>query len=131
MKSRSRSMRSRLVNRQRGMSIWLAIILVLLLVVVGGTALKATPSVIEYMAIEKAVDTSSAKGDSPAKIRDLFQRQADVNDVSSISSKDLAIVKDGDGYKVTYEYEKLIPLAGPASLLILYKRGDGNPNKEE
>ena len=130
MKSRSRSMGSRLVRRQRGMSIWLAIILVLLLVVVGGAALKATPSVLENLAINTAVEDSSSKGDSPAKIRDLFQRQADVNDISSISSKDLSIVKEGDGYAVSYEYEKLIPLAGPVSLLILYKRGEGNPDAE-
>ncbi len=121
---RSRSMSNRLVTRQRGMSIWLAIILILLLVVVGGAGLKATPSVLENLAVNSALEEAS-KGDSPSKIRDLFQRQADVNDITSISNKDLVIEKDGDGYTVSYEYEKLIPLAGPVSLLILYKRGSG------
>lgn len=121
---RSRLMPDRPLKRQRGMSIWLAIILVLLLVVVGGTALKATPSVLENLAINSALDEAS-KGDSPSKIRDLFQRQADVNDITSLDKKDLAITKDGDGFLVGYEYEKQIPLAGPVSLLILYKRGEG------
>lgn len=108
--------------RQRGMSIWALLLIAALLLIVGGAGLRAAPSVIEHMAIRSAVAEASRES-SIKDIRDTFQRQADINDITSISGKDLIIEQDGDRLRVSYQYEKLIPLAGPVSLLIDYKGG--------
>jgi hypothetical protein len=109
-------------RQQTGMSIWALLLIGALLLVVGGAGLRAAPSVIEHFAVRSAV-AEAARESTPKAIRDTFQRQADVNDISSISSKDLIIEQDGDRYRVSYQYEKLVPLAGPVSLLIDYKGG--------
>lgn len=119
-------MRSQLMRtpraRQQGMSIWALLLIAALLLIVGGAGLRAAPSVIEHLAIRNAVAEASRES-SIKDIRDTFQRQADINDITSISGKDLIIEQDGDRLKVSYQYEKLIPLAGPVSLLIDYKGG--------
>ncbi|MGC1439375.1 MAG: DUF4845 domain-containing protein [Burkholderiaceae bacterium] len=108
-------------RRQAGMSMWALLVIAILLVIVGGAGLKAAPSVIEHMAIQSAL-AEAARETTPKAIRDIFQRQADVNDITSITNKDLLIEPvDGGGLKVSYQYEKQIPLAGPVSLLIDYK----------
>ena len=107
-------------SRQAGMSMWALLIIGVLLVIVGGATLRAVPSVIENMSIRTAIN-EAARESTPSAVRDIFQRQADVNDITSISSKDLIIKQDGNKLSVSYRYEKLIPLAGPVSLLIDYK----------
>jgi hypothetical protein len=54
-------------------------------------------------------------------VRNAFDRNAGVSYIDSITGKDLEIVKNGDGFDVSFAYQKVIPLVGPTSLLIDYE----------
>jgi hypothetical protein len=43
-----------------------------------------------------------------------------VDDIVSITPKDLDIERVGDTVKISFRYEKRVPLFGPASLLLDY-----------
>ncbi len=111
---------------QRGLSLLGLIVLGVILVFGALVALKVFPTVTEYLAIKRAVVKARADGTDPQTIRSGFDRAAAVDDITSITGKDLRIVREqGGGFAVSFEYEKRIPLAGPASLLLEY-RGDAS-----
>jgi hypothetical protein len=86
--------------------------------------LKVFPTVTEYLAIKRAVVKARADGSDPQTIRNAFDRAAAIDDITSLTGKDLQITREpGGSYAVSFVYEKRIPLAGPASLLLEY-RGD-------
>ena len=112
---------------QRGLSL-IGLILLGVLIVFGAlVTLKVAPTVTEYIAIQRAVVKAANDGSDPASIRAVFDRAAAIDDITSISGRDLQIVRRPNGnFSVGFAYEKRIPLFGPASLLLEY-RGDGNP----
>ena len=112
-------------SAQRGLSLIGLIVLGVVLVFAALLGLKVFPTVTEFLAIQKAVATARGASD-PAAIRAAFDRAAAIDDITSISGRDLQITRQpGGGFAVTFAYDKKIPIAGPASLLIEY-RGDGS-----
>lgn len=108
-------------NGQRGLSMvgfLFGIIIVALLAVLG---MKVVPTVVEFMAIKKAIVNAKNTGTSAKDIQVSFDRQRETNYVESVSGKDLEITKTGDGFEVSVAYEKKIALFGPASLLLEYQ----------
>lgn len=73
------------------------------------------------MAIQKAAKKAAAEGGTVPQVRAAFDRTAAVDYISSISGKDLEVTKDGDKVVVQFAYDKEIPLAGPAYLLLKYR----------
>jgi hypothetical protein len=108
---------------QRGISITGLIFVLAILGFVGILGLKVVPTVTEYMAIRKAITTAKVTGGTVAEVRNAFDRNAGVTYIDSIAGKDLDIVKNGngDGFDVSFAYQKVIPLVGPTSLLIDYE----------
>ena len=92
--------------------------------VAGLLLIRVSPSVIEYWAIEKAVKAASAVSSTPSDMRDAYDRLASVAYIEAVQGKDLLIQGSGDAMKVSFAYEKRIPLAGPASLMIAYRGSD-------
>jgi hypothetical protein len=88
---------------------------------VGLLAVRAGPSVFEYWAIEKTVKAASAVSKTPAEVRATFDKLASAGYVDSLQAKDLVIEGTSDSLKVSFTYEKKIYLAGPVSLLIVYR----------
>lgn len=91
----------------------------------GGTVilLRVVPTVMEYYTIQKAID-KIARDNPPtvASARDAFQRTKDIEySIVSVEAKDLNITKVDDKVKVSFSYDKEVPLFGPAFLLIKYK----------
>jgi Tfp pilus assembly major pilin PilA len=80
---------------------------------------QAFPTVVEYQAILKAVQKSS-EGNTVAEVRQIFQRASDIDDIKSISPKDLDISKNGDKVVVKFAYNREIHMFGPAYLLLKY-----------
>ena len=114
-------------RRQGGMSIITLIFILAVLGAVGAIAMKAFPSFLEYQAVLRAVDR--VKGEStPAAIRDAFNRAAAVDDISSITSKDLEITKAGDQTVVSFAYQKEFHMFGPAWLTLKYQ-GQSRPGR--
>lgn len=87
------------------------------LVLVG---MRVFPTYMEYIAIGKAVDKASGDGATVADIRRSFDRSAEVEDIHSITGKDLEVSKEGEKVVVTYAYDVELNLVGPMYLLIKY-----------
>jgi hypothetical protein len=98
--------------------------LILALIVFGGAGLlglKIVPTVSEFMSVKKAIGVAKNAGSTPNEIRNSFDKQAETGYIESISGKELVLVKSGDGYDISFAYERRIPLAGPASLVLDYQ----------
>lgn len=103
------------------------------LVVLGGAgmlALRAGPSVIEYWAVKKAVAAAAAVARTPDEVRTTFDKLAAAGFIDSVEGKDLQIAGRGKEMQVSFSYQKKIPLAGPASLLIDYRGSTANDGSE-
>ena len=107
--------------KQRGLSITGLIFILAIVGVIAVVGMKVVPTVTEYMSIKKAIGSAKAAGTTPAEVRASFDKQADINYIGSIDSKDLEIEKNGEGLDVSFEYQKKIPLVGPVSLVIDYE----------
>jgi hypothetical protein len=85
----------------------------------GVLAAQAFPTVVEYQATLKAVQKASA-GTTVPEVRQIFDKAAQIDDINSISGKDLDITKDGDKVIVKFAYKREIHMFGPAYLLLKY-----------
>ncbi|KGF78492.1 membrane protein [Massilia sp. JS1662] len=95
--------------------------LIVVLVVLGALALvaiKVTPAFLEYRAVKNAIVKAKADAGSGSvrEIQQAFDRNAGVNDVSTISGRDLVITRDGGSTEISFAYEKKVPLTGSISL---------------
>ena len=105
--------------RQRGLS-FIGLVLIGVLAVgifaIGG---QAIPTYIEYIAIGRAAEKAKA-GNTVLEVQAAFDRSATIDDIRSISGKDLKISKRGDKVVVAFDYEREIHIAGPAFLTLKY-----------
>jgi Tfp pilus assembly protein PilE len=95
--------------------------LIVVLVVLGALALvavKVTPAFIEYRAVKGAIVKAKADAGSGTvrEIQQAFDKNAGVNDVSSISGRDLVITRDNGTTEISFAYEKKVPLTDSISL---------------
>ena len=114
-------MQIRSKKEQQGITLVGLIFVLLILGGIGVLALKVFPTVSEYMTIKKAIVSAKAAGSTPQEIRSSFDKNADIGYVTSISGKDLIIQPGDNGLEVSFDYQKIIPLVGPASLMIEYQ----------
>ena len=107
-------------SRQRGMSIVTLIFILAVLAAVGAIGLKAFPSVLEYQAVVKAINRAKDES-TPADVRRAFDRSAEIDNISSITGKDLVVTKEGDQTVVSFAYDKEFHMFGPAWLTLKYE----------
>ena len=106
-------------SSQRGISFLGLLIMGIVLAAIGAVAAQVFPTVVEYQAVLKAANRAK-EGNTVAEVRGLFEKSTEVDDIHSITAKDIDISKDGDKVIVSFAYNKEIHLAGPAYLLIKY-----------
>lgn len=109
----------RSTSKQRGISFIGLLFVGGVLAMAGVVAAQVFPTVVEYMAVEKAAQRASA-GQSVVEVRGIFDKQTEVDTIKSISGKDLEISKVGDKVVVAFAYQREIHLAGPAYLTLKY-----------
>ncbi|MFN3884424.1 MAG: DUF4845 domain-containing protein [Rhodocyclaceae bacterium] len=106
---------------QRGVSLsglLLAAFVVALLAMLG---MKVIPEYIEYrqvLASIKKVTAAAGPEATVRQIREAFDRQANVDYITSIKGADLDITKEAGKIVVSFAYEKRIPLFANVSLLL-------------
>jgi hypothetical protein len=105
-------------RRQRGLSIIGLIFIGLIVVGLLSIGFRAVPAVIEYIAIERAVQKIKNEGNTVRDIQAAFDKHVTIDDITSISSKDLDITKEGDQIVISYAYAKKIPILDNVSLVI-------------
>ena len=112
MKLRSRS--------QRGISFIGLLFVVGVLACLGVLGAQVFPTVVEYQAILKASQKAS-NGNTVAEVRQIYEKAAEIDDIHSVTSKDIEVSKNGDKVQVKFAYNKEIHMFGPAFLLIKYQ----------
>lgn len=107
-------------RRQRGLSLVSLIFLGLVAIMLLTIGFKLVPSLIEYLAIDRAVQKIKNEGSTVREIRSAFDKYATIDDIKSVSSKDLDITKDADGVVISFAYSYSVPIADNVRLVIDY-----------
>lgn len=107
-------------SKQRGATFLGMLFVAAVIAVLFIVGAKVVPTVVEYQAILKAVNTAKM-GSTVAEVRSMFDKNQATGYFDAISSKDLVIEKIADKHVVSFAYQKEIALAGPAYLLLKYE----------
>jgi Domain of unknown function (DUF4845) len=110
----------KLKQQQRGLTFMGLLIVGILLACTGLVVAQVVPTYIEYTAVQKAVQKASA-GSTVSEVRNIFDKAAAMDDIRTISGKDLEVGKLGERVVVSFSYSREIHLAGPAYLTMKYQ----------
>jgi len=111
------------VHRQRGITMFGLLFWAILIGMVALVAMRVLPTTIEYYTILKAINRISGEEAAATvpQIRTAFERQKDIDLITSISGKDLEITKENEQVVISFAYDSEIELLEPVYLLIKYK----------
>ncbi|EWS65794.1 hypothetical protein Y695_00942 [Hydrogenophaga sp. T4] len=109
----------KLKQGQQGLTFFGLLIVGILLAFAGVIFAQLVPTYIEFMAVEKAVQKAS-ESTTVAEVRSIFDKAAQIDDITTITGKDLEVSKQGDRVVVSFDYQREIPLMGPAYLVMKY-----------
>ncbi|MGM9427977.1 DUF4845 domain-containing protein [Hydrogenophaga sp. MI9] len=110
----------KLKQRQRGLTFFGLLFVGVFLAFAGVTLAQVVPTYIEYMAVQKAAQKASG-GTTVADVRITFDKAAQIDDITSITGKDLEVSKQGDKVVVSFAYSREIHLMGQAYLVMKYE----------
>src|SRR4051812_23520773 len=99
-------------RKQRGVSLSGLIGVLIVFSVIAIFAMKVLPTVIEFRAIKDSIAMAKATNGTVREMQTSFDKNADVNGVTSIKGRDLVISKDTGQTEISFAYEKRIPLVG-------------------
>ena len=122
-------MRQAGMGREAGVSLSGLIVVLVVLGAMALVAMKVFPAWAEYRSIKNAIVQAKAAGNGNREMQQAFERNAEINNITAISSRDLVITRDNGQAEVSFAYEKRIPLAGNVSLLIDFA-GTTDPSGE-
>lgn len=108
-------------SRQRGLSFFGLIFVGLIAVSVFAIGGQSVPIFLEYQAIRKAANKAAREASSVPEVRAAFDRAGSIDNISSISGKDLEVTKRNDKIVVSFSYSREIALAGPAYLVYRFQ----------
>ena len=105
-------------STERGIGFVSVLVILALVILIGGTALKAVPALLEYASIKRATNQIETEGiDSVDEIQKSFDRYAAIEDITAIAGKDLVVTRTPNGMRVSFQYEKRVHMVGPMYLL--------------
>lgn len=114
------------MRKQRGVTMigWIFLLVPVAIVVYAG--IRVVPEYLNYYKVLTALKetASQLKGNevlSPQTIRGSVEKRFDTGYVDEPKAKDLIIVKADDGWSVTADYEKTVPMFGNMHLLMVFK----------
>ncbi len=117
----ARKLSGRSISRathQRGLSLVSLIFVGVIVVILLTIGMKIVPALSEYLAVERAVQKVASEGQTVPDIRHAFDRYATVDDIKSITGKDLDITKDGERIVVSYSYSYSVPVLDNVRIVI-------------
>lgn len=109
-----------MISRQRGISFVSLVVVGGLVAFLGIIGVQIAPTVSEYFTIQKAV-RKAATGMTVQEVRDNFDKATAIDQIRSISAKDLVVTKENGRVVVSFAYQREIHLFGPAYLLLKYE----------
>jgi hypothetical protein len=107
-------------NGQRGLSIMGLITALVVVIVVALFAMKVIPSFLEFRTAKHAIEAIARSAQNPGDVRRAFDNRAAVDDINTITSKDLEISREGNQMVIAFAYRKEVRLFGPVGLYIDY-----------
>ncbi len=116
-------------QKQRGVSLSGLIMVLIVFGVLAVIAMKVVPSIIEFRSIKDGIAVAKATNGTVREMQISFDKNADINAVTSIKGRDLIISKETGETEISFSYQKWISLGGPVSLVIDYS-GTTNPTGE-
>ncbi len=116
-------------RKQGGVSLSGLIAVLVVFGVLAVLGMKVLPSVIEFRAIKDGIAAAKATNGTVREMQISFDKNADINGVTSIKGRDLIISKETGETEISFSYQKWIGLGGPVSLVIDYA-GTTNPSGE-
>lgn len=108
-------------SRQRGLSFIGVVFIGVIAVAAFAIGGQSIPIFLEYQAINKAANKAVKEAATVADVRASFDRAGAIDNISSISGKDLEITKRGDKVVASFKYSREIALAGPAYLVYRFE----------
>lgn len=110
------------MKKQQGITV-IGMVFIAFLVVCGiVAAAKLTPAYIEYMSVKKVLKAMTNDPDfknmTPKQARESYSRRASIDNITSLTEKDLDISKDGNELVVEGNYSVKVPLVANLSALM-------------
>ncbi len=115
------AIRSASRSRQRGLSFFGLIFVGVLAVGAFAIGGQSVPIFLENHAITKAAKKAAKESSTVPEVRASFDRAAAIDDITSITGKDLDVTKRGDKIVVSFKYSREIAIAGPAYLVYRFE----------
>jgi Tfp pilus assembly protein FimT len=112
--------KQRVIAKQRGVSLSGLVVVLVVLSALAVLGAKVLPAWSEFRSAKDAIIKAKKDGSSVAEMRASFDKSAQINNVSTISGRDLVFSNDNGETDISFAYEKRIPLAGNVSLAIDY-----------
>ncbi|KHK58786.1 membrane protein [Ralstonia sp. A12] len=110
-----------LKRQSRGITMFGILIGIIVLITAVLPAIRSVPSLMEYQAITRAVKQARDRGTTREDISGLFDRQAAIDDITSLKGADLEVLDAGGTISaVHFSYKREIQLYGPIGLVITY-----------
>jgi Tfp pilus assembly major pilin PilA len=107
------------MRHQRGLSLIGLIIIAAVVAFVAIIGFKLLPSYIEYFTVQRVVRdlsrSAELRGASVKDVKSAFERRATIDNISSITSEDLEVTKEGEGFSIIASYSVKVPLFGNVS----------------
>ena len=115
-----------MLRTQRGMTLIGGLFVAALVGLMGYAALRLVPVYLEFQKVAGAfkqleVDYATG-GANEGEVRTTLERRFDVDDVTSITPKDVAIRREGGMLEVSVEYSATAPFVSNISFLVDFER---------
>ena len=126
-------MRVRPEHRQRGMTTAGLLILVSFVGLFIYAGIRLLPVYLEYFNVIKAVEGLKSDAEQgPPAMRIALEKRFDIEDIKSVSYKDIEITKEGGGYVAHVEYNAETSFVGNVGFIVHFDKtvnlsGSGGP----
>ena len=114
------------MRNQRGVTMigWVFLLAPMAIVLYAG--IRVVPEYLNYYKVvtslkETATQLKSDEALSPAGIRSSIQRRFDSGYVDEMDAKQIAVTKADEGWTMTADYERTVPMFGNLHLLLVFK----------
>lgn len=112
-------------RKQQGMTFLGLLILVVFVGLFVYAGIRLTPAYLDYMQVTKALNDIASETDGKVDERSLriaLQRRWDIEDFKNIDARDVEVVRDGDVYTLTADYQVVTPFVANIELLVSFNK---------
>jgi len=113
-------------GRQQGMTFFGVVCILALVGMIGLAGLRLTPVYLNYLKVSRSLDVTAAefKGENPDQggIRRSLEKHWQIEDISSVDSKEVEILKDDSGLNLHVVYDDAVPYISNVSLSVHFDK---------